>query len=118
MAVSREKPLRESTTLREAYFTDFAAKARKAAPRTIIIVTGGFRTRVGMAAAVQEGACDLVGVARPTALEPGLPREKILNRKVRDEDAVVVEIKIGRGSWFRRLPIVGLGMESVSVLTQ
>lgn len=114
---SREKPLRESTVRREAYFTDFAAKAREAAPGTVIMVTGGFRSRVGMATAVQEGACDLIGVARPTALEPGLPREKMLNPKVSDEDAVVVETRIGRGgSWFKSLPIIGIGMESVSIL--
>lgn len=113
---SREKPLRESTVQREAYFTDFAAKARNAAPETVIMVTGGFRTRVGMAQAIQVGACDLVGVARPTAIEPGLPREKMLNPKVSDEEAVVVETKIGRGSWIRKIPIIGLGMESVSIL--
>lgn len=112
---TREKPLRESTVQREAYFTDFAAKARKAAPGTVIMVTGGFRTRVGMAAAVQTGACDLIGVARPTAIEPGLPRDKMLNPKVSDEEAVVLETKMGRGSWIAKLPIIGLGMESVSI---
>lgn len=116
MTQSREKPLRESTRLREAYFTEFAAKARKAAPETVVMVTGGFRTRVGMAAAVDGGACDLVGLARPTALEPALPREKMLNAEVGDEEAVVVETVIGGGGWYRSIPIIGLGTESVSGL--
>lgn len=116
MAQSREKPLRESTRLREAYFTEFAVKARKAAPETIVMVTGGFRTRTGMAAAVQGGGCDLVGMSRPTALEPALPKEKILNREVLDKEAVVVETVITSGGLIKCIPIIGLGTESVSIL--
>lgn len=106
--------LRESTIRREAYFTEFAAKARKAAPGTVIMVTGGFRTRVGMASAVQQGACDLIGIARPAALEPRFPIEKILNPKVSDEEAVAVKTKIESG-WLKNIPIIGLGAESVSI---
>jgi 2,4-dienoyl-CoA reductase-like NADH-dependent reductase (Old Yellow Enzyme family) len=65
--------LRESTRRREAYFLDFAQAARRAAPALPVILTGGFRSRSAMAAAVREGACDLVGLARPLCLDPALP---------------------------------------------
>ncbi len=63
---------RESTIKREAYFMEFAEKAR-AALRVPLMVTGGFRTAPGMANAILSGAVDLVGLARPLAVEPDLP---------------------------------------------
>lgn len=66
-------PARESTRQREAYFLAFAQKAR-AAVKTPLAVTGGFRSAQGMAAAIRSGAVDMVGLARILAVEPGLPR--------------------------------------------
>lgn len=62
----------ESTRAREAYFLEFAAKVR-AASKIPLMVTGGFRTRAGMEAALASGALDVIGLARPMALEPDLP---------------------------------------------
>lgn len=64
--------VRDSTRSREAYFLDFAEKARKAV-RVPLMLTGGFRTPAGMAAAIESGAIDLVGVARSMAIETDLP---------------------------------------------
>jgi 2,4-dienoyl-CoA reductase-like NADH-dependent reductase (Old Yellow Enzyme family) len=58
---------------REAYFLDFAELAR-GATRTPLLVTGGFRSRAAMEQALARGSCDLIGMARPLALEPDLPR--------------------------------------------
>jgi len=63
---------RESTRQREAYFLEFADKAR-AVTTVPLMVTGGFRSLRGMAAALQAGSLDLVGLARPLAVEPDLP---------------------------------------------
>ena len=63
---------RESTLQREAYFLDYAHKVR-ALVTVPLVVTGGFRSAAGMAAAVHSGAIDLVGLARPLAVEPDLP---------------------------------------------
>lgn len=38
-----------------------------------LMVTGGFRSGAGMSEAITTGATDLVGLARPLALEPELP---------------------------------------------
>lgn len=53
------------------YFARFAAAARErsAAP---IMLTGGIKTRADAIGALSEGACDIVGVARPVVLNPSL----------------------------------------------
>lgn len=63
--------VKESTASREAYFLEFAEKVREKVS-VPLMVTGGFRTSEGMAEAVQSGATDLVGIARPLAVEPDL----------------------------------------------
>jgi 2,4-dienoyl-CoA reductase-like NADH-dependent reductase (Old Yellow Enzyme family) len=63
----------ESTRQREAYFLDFAAQARQHV-QAQLMVTGGFRTVAAMDAALASGALDVVGLARPMALEPDLPK--------------------------------------------
>lgn len=60
---------KESTQQREAYFLKFAEKVRMAT-RVPLMVTGGFRTCEGMTHAILSGAVDLVGLARPLAIEP------------------------------------------------
>ena len=69
--------VRKSTREREAYFLEFAEKVR-ALTRTPLTVTGGFRTHTGMIEAVKSGATDMVGLARPLAVDPYLP-SKILS---------------------------------------
>ena len=62
----------ERTLRREAFFLDFAERVR--AITTIpLLVTGGFRTATAMTDAITSGATDLIGLARPLALQPELP---------------------------------------------
>ena len=61
------------TQEREAYFLDFAERVRKLL-KTPLVVTGGFRTEKAMQEALESGATDLVGLARPFALNPDLPK--------------------------------------------
>lgn len=84
-------------------------------PDVPLMVTGGFRSRQGMEAAVAEGACDLVGVARPAVLNPSLPKNVVFNREVKDEDAKLFVKKISP-PWIAQwiAPSVGVGAESVS----
>ena len=70
--ISARTAVKDSTRQREAYFLDFAEKARLAV-RTPLVVTGGFRSAQGMADAIASGAVDFVGVARALAVEPDLP---------------------------------------------
>ncbi len=60
---------RESTKAREAYFTRYAAAVAKVA-KMPLMVTGGFRTRAGMEAALAEGSAHVIGIARPLCGAP------------------------------------------------
>ena len=71
MAGVKAEKRKASTVAREAYFLDFAEKIRQEV-NCHLMVTGGFRTAVGMNAALDSGACDFVGIARPFAVEPDL----------------------------------------------
>ncbi|KAF4621878.1 hypothetical protein G7Y89_g14466 [Cudoniella acicularis] len=81
--------MKTSTLLRESFFPSFAQAAREKFPKLVLIVTGGFRTRLGMEAALQTSGCDIVGIARPATVIPHLPRDIILNEGVMDEHASV-----------------------------
>ena len=70
---------KKSTQEREAYFIDFAEKARKICTCPLA-VTGGFRSVDGMAQAISSNAVDFVGIARLLAIEPDAPN-KILSGK-------------------------------------
>ena len=57
----------------EAYFLDFAVQLRQEV-RIPLLLTGGLRTAAAMRQVVGDGTVDMVGLARPLALEPDLPR--------------------------------------------
>src|SRR5690606_11317738 len=59
-----------STAAREAYFLDYAQSVRTLAGSVPLAVTGGFRTRSAMDAAVDSHECDVVGLGRPSTLTP------------------------------------------------
>ena len=65
---------KSSTRQREAFFIDYAEKARTVS-RVPLIITGGFRSEQAMNEALQSGHLDMVGVARPFALMPDLPNQ-------------------------------------------
>lgn len=61
--------VRPSTRVREAYFLEYAKSIREVAQMPLM-VTGGFRSRAGMQAALAEGDVDVIGIARPLCTEP------------------------------------------------
>lgn len=64
--------IKQSTALREAYFLEFAKQIGDTCT-TPLMVTGGFRSSHIMQAAIDDGAVDLIGLAKPLALLPDLP---------------------------------------------
>lgn len=60
---------KKTTQEREAYFLEYAQSVRKFS-KTPLMLTGGFRSLVGMNSALKERACDVVGLARSLALDP------------------------------------------------
>lgn len=107
----------ERTKAREAFFLEFAKAIRHKFPGLPLMVTGGFRTRRGMEAAVAEGGCDMVGIGRPAVLNPRLPSNIVFNKEVSDNDARLYVDKV-KVPWIAKMisPSVGAGAESVSPL--
>lgn len=80
----KEYPKKESTLKREAYFLEFAEKARQATS-TPLVVTGGFRSPEGMEGALASGAVDFVGIARLLAIEPEAPKRLLSGQPSRHQ---------------------------------
>lgn len=92
--------IRHSTITREAYFLDYA-KSIRSATNMPLMVTGGFRTRHAMDAALAEGFVDVIGIGRPMCVDTDLP-DMLLGDQ--DGEAVSYEktIKPAKGAlgWF------------------
>ncbi|MFC3104092.1 NADH:flavin oxidoreductase/NADH oxidase family protein [Salinisphaera aquimarina] len=67
-AETAEDEQRESTQQREAYFLEYAALIRREASMPLM-VTGGFRSRAAMVAALDSGDTDMIGLARPLCVD-------------------------------------------------
>ncbi len=111
-----KEPVKESTKQREAYFLEFAEKARKVCT-TALAVTGGFRSAEGMANAISSGAVDFVGLARILAIEPDAPNKLLSGIQI----LLVKPIKTGLGliddkgmmetTWYNaQLKLIGKGI--------
>jgi tRNA-dihydrouridine synthase len=101
---------------REALFLDFAAAVRKETPDVPLMVTGGFRSRQGIDAAIANGGCEMAGLARPSVLNPKLPKNVVLNPETQDQEARLYARRI-RQTWFARFvgaQAIGASAETVS----
>ena len=68
-----------STIKREAYFLDYAERARTIT-EVPLVVTGGFRSTEGMNEALKSGATDMIGLARPLAVDPNVPNKAFADK--------------------------------------
>jgi 2,4-dienoyl-CoA reductase-like NADH-dependent reductase (Old Yellow Enzyme family) len=89
--------LRPSTLVREAYFLGYAAAIRRVATMPLM-VTGGFRSRAGMEAALAGGDTDLIGIARPLCTEPDAPR-RLLAREIDALPAHESQLRLAASGW-------------------
>jgi 2,4-dienoyl-CoA reductase-like NADH-dependent reductase (Old Yellow Enzyme family) len=89
-------PVRQSTRAREGYFLEYAAAIRKVA-RMPLMVTGGFRTRAGMEAAL-EADCDVIGLGRPLCVQPDFPR-RLLAREVDAVERTEDRLRFAERGW-------------------
>ncbi len=74
--------VKASTLAREAYFLAFAEQVR-ATVAVPLMVTGGFRTLGAMGAALKAKSLDLIGLARPLAIEPDASRRLLAGEEMR-----------------------------------
>ncbi|MDD3446674.1 MAG: hypothetical protein PHS60_14795, partial [Zavarzinia sp.] len=99
-----------STAKREAYFLEYAEQVRAIA-RMPVMVTGGFRSRSVMAAAIQTGATDVIGLGRPMCSDPDVAG-KLIRADVDEADRFERTLKavgpkalwplqlLGQQAWF------------------
>ncbi|KAI6195639.1 Oxidored-FMN domain-containing protein [Aphelenchoides besseyi] len=73
---------KETTKRREAFFLECSSAVKPVLTKTILYLTGGFRTVPAMAKAIERKEVDGIGIARPAAAEPDFPR-KILEGRVK-----------------------------------
>lgn len=111
-SIDKSPELSQSARIREAYFTDFAEKVQAMKSKVPIQLSGGFRSRTGMADAVDSGVCQLIGLGRTAILDPDIPKAVLLNPSIPDASAVA-QSHIVRGQWFANMipvKVVGSGM--------
>jgi hypothetical protein len=118
MQANHENLKSTKTSAREAFFLDFAKAVRSRFPNLKLMVTGGFRTRAGMEAAIAEGACDIIGLGRPSVIKPHWPKDVLLNDRVSDQDAQLLLEPVPLPWILQFIPIrvLGAGAETVSSL--
>lgn len=113
----------ESTQAREAFFLEYAEAVRSRTSLPIML-TGGFRSGAAMSAALESGAVDVAGLARPLAVEPDLPRRLLVDPSAA---ARVVSLSTGSASvdgmvvgvWYgRQLVRMGQGLEPAMKLSR
>ena len=68
-------------TDREGYFLDYA-KAIADSLTIPLVLTGGFRSGTAMENAINDGATDMIGLARPLAMEPNFPNRLLEDRSL------------------------------------
>lgn len=76
--------VKKSTQKREAYFLEYA-KDIKQVVSCPLMVTGGFRTGKFMEEALRNGEMDIVGLARPVAINPEFPNQLLAGEDVESE---------------------------------
>lgn len=106
----------ERTAAREAFFLEFATETRKRYPNLILMLTGGFRSRAGAESAVKAGACDLIGIGRPSAVNAKFA-QLLLDESTSEKEAKLPLNKVPPPFIARFLPAksIGAGLESVSL---
>ncbi|CAE6431751.1 NADH oxidase OS=Thermoanaerobacter brockii PE=1 SV=1 [Rhizoctonia solani AG-1 IB] len=101
---------RESTRKREAHFIEFSERLRQQLTKTKVVLTGGFKTADGMAQAIDDGACDFVGLARTTAAEPRLGVSLLATRTTRARPSLIPDhIGLQIGAAFVQIKDIGEG---------
>ncbi len=91
-----EQVVRESTLARESYFQRFAPEIRAQMGRAKLMVTGGFRTAAGMAAAVAQDGVDVIGLGRPLCVDAGAAG-RLLRGEVAELDRWEGKLRLGSG---------------------
>jgi hypothetical protein len=90
-------------------FADFADKVQALKSKVPTQLSGGYRSRVGMANGIESGSTDLICLGRSAVIEPNLPAAMILNADIRDSESIAMPHEI-KGLWLARMiPVRAVG---------
>ena len=98
----RSEIRKESTIAREAYFLAYTEEIKKVIDIPLM-VTGGFRSRLAMETAINQGACEIVGIGRPLCSDPSSVK-KLLDRSIDVLPTFEKTLSIGPGWLSQRSP--------------
>ena len=90
-----EEGVSASTRAREAYFTVYA-RSVQARAQMPLMVTGGFRSREAMDAALAAGEADLIGLGRPLCVDTATPA-KLLSGDITIAEKWEKQLRLGPG---------------------
>jgi 2,4-dienoyl-CoA reductase-like NADH-dependent reductase (Old Yellow Enzyme family) len=91
----RSEIRKESTIAREAYFLSYTEELKKLIDIPLM-VTGGFRSKVAMEAAINKKACEIIGIGRPLCVDPFSVKD-LLEGKINQLPAAERTLSIGPG---------------------
>ncbi|KAF4963990.1 hypothetical protein FSARC_8040 [Fusarium sarcochroum] len=94
----------------EPYFKSFSRIVKSRFPELPVIVTGGFRDRASIEAALASGESNMIGLARPAAVDPHLPASIILNQDVDDASATFYHPKVEAPWIVRQVGVTALNV--------
>ncbi len=100
-----QQNVKQSTQLREAYFVDFA-KAMQDVVSVPLLVTGGFRRRDVMEQAIESGATDLVGLARPMCVDTDAPARLLAGAEQLRRYENELSLLPGWLSFLQKIPLI------------
>lgn len=109
-----ERPKSASTIAREAYFLEFAARLRPLVS-VPLMVTGGFRTRAAMDAALAGGEMDIVGLARPLCVDPEIVNKLLagnVDRLPSPDESAPIDAGTGIAYYFNQVRTLAEGGEA------
>ncbi|KAM0342043.1 hypothetical protein ACHAPU_009771 [Fusarium lateritium] len=92
------------------YFKSFSQIVKSRFPDVPVIVTGGFRDRESIETALASGSADMVGIARPAAVDPYLPTSTILNNEINDKGATFMYPKVDAPWIMRQVGVTALNV--------
>jgi 2,4-dienoyl-CoA reductase-like NADH-dependent reductase (Old Yellow Enzyme family) len=95
--------VRDSTRRREAYFIEYAEQI-KANANVPVMITGGFRSRAVMQAAIEKGEVDLIGLARPLCTQTDCSNQ-LMQGAVDQLDNYENQLVLGKGFWGNNSPL-------------
>ncbi|KAF5253135.1 hypothetical protein FANTH_1966 [Fusarium anthophilum] len=105
--------IRSRSSIREGFFLRTSEEIRRRFPDLTLLVTGGFRSRKGIAGALDSNACDLIGLGRPAVKYPELPSTIVFNENVSDAEARFNVESAPAGGWLAsKVRSVGAGVET------